>query len=111
MQRAQQELCGTKLARSGIILNHQATIDELTILNRADPHQPPPTGGWTLRHESSAQLLIDQILDRGERPRHLDGKLLAISRNELGANELDGAQKSFLREEFLRALQDSPSLS
>ncbi|MDE0205297.1 MAG: hypothetical protein OXP66_04635 [Candidatus Tectomicrobia bacterium] len=51
--------------------------------------------------------LVDQILGTGERPRHLDGKLLAISRNELGNNELDAAQKSFVREEFLRALQAS----
>ena len=49
--------------------------------------------------------LVDQILDTGQRPRHLDGKLLAISRRELGHNDLDTGQKSYVRDEFRQALQ------
>ncbi len=48
--------------------------------------------------------LVDDIRATGQRPREVDGKLLAKSRGVLGC-DLDSHQKSAVREAFMAALQ------
>ena len=49
--------------------------------------------------------LVDQIRLTNRRPSEIDGKLLALSRAELG-HDLDGSQKTEVRTAFLDALEE-----
>ena len=53
---------------------------------------------------TEAIALADQIQSTGWRPPEVDGKLLAMSRSEVG-HDLDQQQKSFVRNAFVTALE------
>ena len=54
--------------------------------------------------QTELAALVDSIRATGQRPREFDGKLLAISRLELG-DDLTSSQKYKAREDFLSALE------
>lgn len=54
--------------------------------------------------DAEVATLVASIRATGRRPREIDAKLLALSRNRLG-DSLDPSQKERVREAFLRALE------
>ena len=54
---------------------------------------------------AEARSTVDEILATNQRPRHLDAKLLAMSRNQIG-RDLASDEKRVVRDEFLVALQE-----
>ena len=56
--------------------------------------------------EAEVGALIDQIRATGQRPRQIDGKLLATARRARGGSDLDSTQKSEVRDAFLLALEE-----
>ena len=55
--------------------------------------------------DAEIATLVASIRATGRRPREIDAKLLALSRNRLG-DSLDPSQKERVREAFLRALEN-----
>ena len=80
------------------------TTDRPTKCGRqAASHSPRQVAGDMPLAE--ARTTVDEILATNQRPRHIDAKLLAMSRNEIG-RDLAPIEKRIVRNEFLAALQE-----